>query len=758
MADGYQYLQQHLGKLIYVQPTPKNPLANQTLLNTLLSHVSPTSRPASKSPDLGSHARSSQGMYNSGHQQGPNSRLNGGPSASSRGMPMLYNHPSNPSHQYGHASHHQAIQPDHSGHTGNMGHASGYSSGVMPNASPYTNNNVPNGHPGTTRGGQAQQINEEWASQLRAHKDSQRAHAAVVEQHQGHYFARLKAAENRGIGPSTIATSTTNQVDGDDDAGVRRPHMVEKTDERQDWFNLDMSGQGLRNLATPCFNYSFLKELYLASNQLSRVPEEFGQLRCLTLLDLSHNNISEIPPEIGMCTSLKQLYLFDNAIRSLPYELGHLFNLEMLGVEGNPLEPGLKQEIMEKGTKSLIGLLREQAPVPLPPNPRPIIVVNPDSPPTLERIKVLTWNILCEKYSTTTVYGYTPTGALSWEYRKDAILQEIRERDADIVCLQEVSVDAMNEVFSPELAADGYKGVQFSRSKAKIMGGKEANAVDGCAVFYKAKKFILLDKQMIDFQNIAINRPDMKTQHDIFNRVMPKDNIGMICFFESRQTGSRMIVANAHLAWEPELADVKLIQTAILIDGITKHAEKYARWPACRDKKFIQLAPEGEEREVMPEPAPSQEYRNNTEIPLFVCGDYNSTYDSSVYELLSKGRVEPNHPDFGGRQYGNFTRDGIEHPFNLRSSYLQLMHTADQMPFTNYVPTFQGVIDYIWYSSNSMEVVSLLGSPDMEYLKRVPGFPTYHFPSDHMHIMAEVAIKARKDKKVLPESSDFSTR
>lgn len=387
-----------------------------------------------------------------------------------------------------------------------------------------------------------------------------------------------------------------------------------------------------------------------------------------------------------------------------------------------------------------------------------MVPVAEDVSPTLERIKILTWNILHEKYSTSSIYGYTPSEALAWEYRKQSILQEIRDRDADFVCLQEVSVDAMREVLSPELAANGYKGVQFSRTKAKVMFDKEANAVDGCAVFWKAKKYILLDKQVIDFSTIAINRPDMKSHHDIFNRVMPKDNIGMICFFESRQTGARMIIANAHLAWEPELADVKLIQTAILMENVTKHAEKYARWPACRDKKFIQLAPEeNEEEEVLPEPAPSQEYRNNTDIPLFVCGDYNSTNDSSVYQLLSKGRVAPDDPDFGGRQYGNMTREGIEHPFHLRSSYAFLNKTENEMPFTNYVPTYNGVIDYIWFSSNSLELASVLGPPDMEYLKRVPGFPNYHFPSDHIHLMAEVTIKARKDKKAVPEA-EFSTR
>jgi CCR4-NOT transcription complex subunit 6 len=134
-----------------------------------------------------------------------------------------------------------------------------------------------------------------------------------------------------------------------------------------------------------------------------------------------------------------------------------------------------------------------------------------------------------------------------------------------------------------------------------------------------------------------------------------------------------------------------------------------------------------------------------------VCGDYNSTYDSSVYELLSMGRVAPNHSDFGNHQYGSFTRDGIEHPFSMRSAYVHLNGTPDELTFTNYVPGFAEVIDYIWYSTNTLEVVERLGPPDRHHLKRVPGFPNYHFPADHIQIMAEVVIKARKDKKMVVE-------
>lgn len=363
MADGYRYLQQHLGNLIYVQPTPKNPLVDQTLLNTLLSRVSPSPRPSSKSSDRPSPGRSVQGMYNSGHQPGPNSRLNGGPNAGGRQMPALYSHNSQSS-QFNHPSHHQSFQPDHSGHAASMGHASGYSSGIISNSSPYAANNTLNGHPPTTtRGGQAQQISEEWALQMRLHKEAQDAHRSMTENHSGHHFARLKASENKGIQPSMPPTNTVDATGDDDVTEIRRPHMVEKADQRQEWFYLDMSGQGIRNLTRNLFDaYAFLKELYLASNRISHIPAEFGKLRNLTLLELSHNAIQTLPQELGMCTSLKQLFLFDNQIQELPHELGSLFNLDVLGIEGNPISPGFRSILVEQGTKSLIAALREDAP------------------------------------------------------------------------------------------------------------------------------------------------------------------------------------------------------------------------------------------------------------------------------------------------------------------------------------------------------------------------------------------------------------
>jgi CCR4-NOT transcription complex subunit 6 len=368
---------------------------------------------------------------------------------------------------------------------------------------------------------------------------------------------------------------------------------------------------------------------------------------------------------------------------------------------------------------------------------------------------VLSWNILCEKAATPQQYGYTPSGALSWDFRKENILQEIQSQDTDFVCLQEVDMETFKEFLSMKLAYNGYKGAFFQRPRHKTMSEKDAKAVDGCATFWKHDKYILLDKQVIDIANIAINRPDMKNQSDIFNRVMPRDHIAVVALFENRLTGSRLIIANTHLFWDPAYADVKLIQIAIVLENVNKLTEKYARWPPCKDKKTYALTDENAEPESPPdppqEPAPSMEYSSNTQVPLLVCGDFNSTPDSTIYQLLSTGSVSKDISELKDFQYGNFTRDGIAHPFALRSAYSNLDKTPEALPFTNYTPGYRGVIDHIWYSTNTLENTSLLGPVDPEYMKRVPGFPNYHFPSDHLVMLAEFSIKGRKKDKPITE-------
>lgn len=241
--------------------------------------------------------------------------------------------------------------------------SSAFSSGILSTVTPFT----PSSHQNQQKQGQPP-ISEHMNEQLKAFDESKRAHQSMTEQHQPHFFARARAAENRGVGPilTSITTSNTTAPDAavdseEEDRG--RPVNVEKAEDRQDWQSLDLSGQGLRAISLTLFDrYAFVEELYLCSNNLRYLPPSIGQLRKLRHLDLSHNHLTELPPELGMCTPLRKLLVFNNQIQELPYELGALHFLELLGVQGNPLNSDIKQMLIDDGTKGLINHLKEHAP------------------------------------------------------------------------------------------------------------------------------------------------------------------------------------------------------------------------------------------------------------------------------------------------------------------------------------------------------------------------------------------------------------
>lgn len=258
-----------------------------------------------------------------------------------------------------------------------------------------------------------------------------------------------------------------------------------------------MGGINLKNIphSSGLFSFKFLQNLYLNHNALSVVPPEISSLKHLELLDLSGNVLQNVPPELGMLTSLKELYLFDNHIVTLPPEMGTLHQLQTIGIEGNPLDASLKNIVQKDGTAALISYLRDSCPVPTPPPERLWKMLQTDaerkaqdSDPSIETFSVLVYNILCEKYATERLYGYTPSWALSWEYRKELILTEIMNYDADILCLQEVDVAQYEEYFLHHLAAQDYEGVFWPKSRANTMEDSQRRLVDGCATFFKSSK------------------------------------------------------------------------------------------------------------------------------------------------------------------------------------------------------------------------------------------------------------------------------
>lgn len=70
--------------------------------------------------------------------------------------------------------------------------------------------------------------------------------------------------------------------------------------------------------------------------------------------------------------------------------------------------------------------------------------------------------------------------------------------------------------------------------------------------------------------------------------------------------GNTLIVCTAHIHWDPEFCDVKLIQSMMLVSELSKLIDKISA-------KY-QVTPQ--------------------QVPVLICGDFNSLPDSGEYSFL----------------------------------------------------------------------------------------------------------------------------
>lgn len=527
--------------------------------------------------------------------------------------------------------------------------------------------------------------------------------------------------------PTTSAALLHNKKSTQDifeDDSMEEQRMRLKTQGKQLWCQLDLSGQGLVNISSKLFHYDFLESLYLSNNKLNSIPSSISKLRNLRTLDLSHNRINELPEELGLCFNLRYLFLFDNNIKTLPYSFGNMIELLFIGIEGNPLEPSIANLIAEKGTKELIATLRDQTTVKRTPKPRCWLTLEDDGevvdsdevykvePESSDNFTVLSYNTLCQHYATPKMYKFTPSWALQWDYRKNLLEKEVLNYNTDIVCMQEVETKTFQEFWLPVMTANGYKGYFFSKTRSKTMSETDSKKVDGCATFFKNDKFSLIHKQNFEYNSVCMGSDKYKKTKDLFNRFMNKDNIALISYLQHKESGEKIAVVNTHLHWDPAFNDVKALQVGILLEELQGIIKKYRHTNSNEDIKNSSIV---------------------------VCGDFNSVKDSAVYQLFSTG-ASKGHEDMNGRDYGKFTEDGFHHPFKLKSAY----EAVGELPFTNLTPAFTDNIDYIWYSTPTLQVKGLLGRVDEEYTSHSIGFPDANFPSDHVPILAKFQLKKGK--------------
>uniref|UniRef100_A0A7S0R3W3 Endonuclease/exonuclease/phosphatase domain-containing protein n=1 Tax=Pyramimonas obovata TaxID=1411642 RepID=A0A7S0R3W3_9CHLO len=353
---------------------------------------------------------------------------------------------------------------------------------------------------------------------------------------------------------------------------------------------------------------------------------------------------------------------------------------------------------------------------------------------------VMTYNVLADLYATSEMYTYCPGWALSWGYRKQALLREILSQRADIICLQEVQSDHYEEFFAPEMKKAGYTAVYKMKTAAVYTGS--AYTIDGCATFFRTDRFTLVKKYEVEFNKAALSLSEALSAANqkkaALNRLL-KDNVALIVVLDSLEgpdpdaaaVGKRQLVcvANTHIHANPELKDVKLWQVHTLLKGLEKIAA-------------------------------------SADIPMLVTGDFNSTPGSAPHSLLANGRVDASHPELATDPLGILRPPSkLCHQLPLMSAYASMaspgisssvgrgeaekqmrrVDTTNQEPlFTNYGADFTGTLDYLFYTANSLVPTKLLELPDKSDVQmNGHGMPNNAWSSDHIALMAEFQFKTQ---------------
>jgi len=343
-------------------------------------------------------------------------------------------------------------------------------------------------------------------------------------------------------------------------------------------------------------------------------------------------------------------------------------------------------------------------------------------------IRVMSYNLLAEVYATRQLYPYCPIWAISWGYRRQIILRELDHHSADVLCLQEMQQDHYDDYMAPQLKARGYEGL-FKAKTRESMGRK--GKIDGCAIFYKTSKFRLLESNGIELNALAYNaaeagnfqssefspRENQIHTEKVLKR-LSRDNVAQVAIFETIPTANeepqRICVVCTHIFWDPEYSDVKFWQTQALLHELN---------PII----------------------------GGGDIPLVLCGDFNSTPESTVVHYLARDAVDVNHDDFNVDPLNILSSCSmVNHGFGLASGYSLV--TGSEPKYTNYTAHYSGVLDYIWVTQNNINAISVLDIPEEKTLRGEDDtfMPNSCFPSDHVSLCLDLHILRKQNIRSRP--------
>lgn len=251
---------------------------------------------------------------------------------------------------------------------------------------------------------------------------------------------------------------------------------------------------------------------------------------------------------------------------------------------------------------------------------------------------VASWNILAKSYCSSDQYSYCPRQYLEWEFRRKCVVDTLLQQSKgspSVICFQE-----MEDVHWFASNLPGYDYVFIQRG-----GGKE----DGCAIFWKTDVFERVvcthNNQNLVFPPLEVHFNDLATRAGATKTDqvrMLRHNVGLAVALRHRRASACnegiVLVGTTHLYWNPLQEDVKLRQMAYFFQRL-EAARESLRQMACPS-----LDSGGGD---------TGNARGQTLVSTVICGDFNSTPRTGLYNFVMSGAWHPS----GGVNEEGYTKD-----------------------------------------------------------------------------------------------------
>ncbi|XP_040162666.1 2',5'-phosphodiesterase 12 [Anopheles arabiensis] len=318
------------------------------------------------------------------------------------------------------------------------------------------------------------------------------------------------------------------------------------------------------------------------------------------------------------------------------------------------------------------------------------------------QFRVVSYNILADlytdsEYSRTVLFGYTAPYALEIDYRKQLFVKEILGYRADLICLQEVDT----KVFSLDLVPI------FSRKNLAGHYQAKGKVAEGLATFYDLNKFELLEKDGVILSEILERYPQLwdriRDNLPLVERIANRSTALQLTLLRSKHDPRKhLLVANTHLYFAPDADHVRLLQMG------------YAMQYVCEQHERIRQ---------------QYELSEVSDLALVFCGDFNSTPECGIYQLMTQQAVGPDVPDWVSNVDEAVKGVSLSQPFQMGSA-------CGCPEYTNYTVGFKACIDYIFFMRGALNVNDVIPMPSEEELSLYQAIPSLVFPSDHIALVA----------------------